>query len=132
MNKVNAETAAKMMQLIDRTTYQGRIIYLAIAFIQQTRLEFADIARLRVRDVYGLGIVRITLQVGFARDRIVALNGEARQIVADILKAQAAQGLQPYPWCSLFRTPSGRPFSQDELARLFWVYREAAEMTDAS
>jgi hypothetical protein len=45
---------------------------LANAFLQQTELGFGDIARLRIRDVYGLGI---TVQVGFAKERIVALNG---------------------------------------------------------
>ena len=99
MNKVTAETAAKMMELVDRSTYQGRITYLAIAFLQQTGLGFSELARLRVRDVYQLGVVRISVQVGFAGERIVRLNETARRIIADILKAQVCQGLQPYAWC---------------------------------
>jgi integrase len=132
MNKVTAETAAKMMALVDKTTYQGRITHLAIALLQQTGLGFAELSLLRIRDVYRLGIVRISVQVGFGDERIVPLNEKARGLVAAILKAQASQGLQPYPWCPLFRTPSGRPFSRDELASLFWLYREAAEMSDVS
>lgn len=132
MNKVTTETAAKMMDLVDRSTYQGRITYLAIAFLQQTGLGFSEIARLRVRDVYQLGVVRISVQVGFAGERIVRLNEPARRIVADIMKAQACQGLQPYAWCPLFRTPGGGHFGPDQLARLFWIYREAAEMTGTS
>lgn len=133
MNKVTAETAAKMMKLVDRSTYYGRITYLAFAFLQQTGLGFGDLARLRVRDVYQLGIVRISLQAGIGRDeRIVPLKDKARQTVAAILKAQACQGLQPYPWSPLMRTPGGRPFTPNELARLFWLYREAAENLDAS
>ena len=132
MNKVTTETAAKMMELVDKSTYQGRITYLAIAFLQQTGLGFSQIARLRVRDVYQLGVVRISVQVGFADERIVRVNETARRIVTDILKAQVCQGLQPYAWCPLFRTPSGGPFSRDQLARLFWLYREAAEMNGTS
>jgi integrase len=133
MNKVTAETAAKMMKLVDRSTYYGRITYLAFAFLQQTGLGFGDLARLRVRDVYQLGIVRISLQAGIGRDeRIVPLKDKARQTVAAILKAQACQGLQPFPWSPLMRTPGGRPFTPNELARLFWLYREAAENLDAS
>ena len=132
MNKVTAETAAKMMELVDRSTYQGRITYLAIAFLQQTGLGFREVARLRIRDVYQLGVVRIMVQVRFPNERIVPLDERARHPVADILKAQVCQGQQPYAWCPLFRTPSGGPFSRDQLARLFWIYREAAEMTDAS
>lgn len=133
MNKVTPETAAKMMALVDRSTYQGRIIYLAIAFLYQTRLGFSELARLRVRDVYQLGIVRITVQVGEGtRERIVPLNQAARRLVADILKAQAYQGLQPFAWCHLFRAPSGQPFDRDQLARVFWLYREAAERPNAS
>ena len=132
MNKITAETAAKMMELVDKTTYQGRITYLAIAFLQQTGLGFGEISQLRIRDVYQLGVVRISVQVGYAKQRVVPLNDSARQTVADIMKAQVGLGLQPYCWCHLFRMTSGRPFSRDELARLFWIYREAAEMSDAS
>lgn len=132
MNKVTAETAAKMMELVARTTYQGRITYLAIALLHQTGLGFAELSWLRILDVYQLGIVRISVQVGFGDERIVGLNEKARGLVAAILKAQVSQGLQPYPWCPLFRAPSGRPFSRDELASLFWLYREVAEMSEVS
>lgn len=133
MNKVTTETAAKMMMLVNRPTYQGRITYLAIAFLSQTGLAFGELARLKVRDVYQLGIVRISLQAGIgSRERIVPLSNDARQTVAAILKAQACQGLQPYPWCPLLRTPCGWPFSPDQLARLLWLYREATESPDVS
>ena len=133
MNKVTAETAAKMMKLVDRSTYYGRITYLAIAFLQRTGLGFGDLACLRVRDVYQLGIVRISLQAGVGSgERIVPLSDRARHTVAAILKAQACQGLQPFPWSPLLRTPGGRAFTPHELARLFWLYREAAENLDAS
>jgi integrase len=133
MNKVTAETAAQMMKLVDRSTYYGRITYLAIAFLQQTGLGFGDLARLRVRDVYRLGIVRISLQAGASGgERITSLSDKARQTVAAILNAQACQGLQPFPWSPLLRTPGGRAFTPDELARLFWLYREAADNLDAS
>jgi integrase len=133
MNKITAETAAKMMTLVDRSTYQGRITYLAIAFLSQTGLGLGELARLKVRDVYQLGIVRISLQAGIGSlERIVPLSNDARQTVAAILKAQACQGLQPYPWSPLIRTPGGWPFSPDQLARLLWLYREAAERPGAS
>lgn len=133
MNKVTTETAAKMMMLVDRSTYQGRITHLAIAFLAQTGLSFGELARLKVRDVYQLGVVRISLKASNgSRERIVPLSNDARQTVAAILKAQACQGLQPYPWSPLFRTPSGWPFSPDQLARLFWLYREATESPDVS
>ena len=121
------------MELVDKTTYQGRITYLVIAFLQQTGLGFRDIAHLRIRDVYQLGIVRISVQVGYGGyQRILPLNEKARNIVADILKAQACYGLQPFTWCHLFRMPSGRPFDPHQLAALFWLYLEAAQRLDAS
>ena len=130
-NELTPESAAKMMTLVDRSTYYGRITYLAIAFLHQTGLSFRELARLRVRDVYRLGIVRISLQAGAgSAERVVPLSDKARQTVAAILKAQACQGLQPFPWSPLLRTPGGRPFTPDELARLFWLYREAAENLD--
>lgn len=132
MNKVTAETAAKMMELVDRTTYQGRVIYLAIAFLQQTGLGLEEVTRLRVRDVYQLGVVRISMQAGSGtKERTVPLSDGARQTVSELLKAQVRQGLQPYPWCYLFRAPSGRPITAYQLASLFWLYREAAELRDA-
>lgn len=133
MNKITAEMAARMMMLIDRSTYHGRITYLAIAFLNQTGLSFSEIARLKVRDVYQLGVARISLQaVSGSRERIVPLNDQARQTVAAILKAQACQGLQPFAWSPLLRTPGGRPFTPGELAGLFWLYREAVERPDTS
>lgn len=133
MNEITSETAAKMMTLVDRSTYQGRITYLAIALLSQTGLGFRELARLKVRDVYQLGVVRISLQVGISScERIVPLSNDARQTVAAIIKAQACQGLQPYPWSPLIRTPGGWPFSPDQLARLFWLYREATDGHDVS
>ena len=132
MNKVTPETAAKMMEIADRTTYHGRIAYLAIAFLQETGLGFSDLSRLRIRDVYQLGVVRISLQVDPDNERVMPLSDQARQMVVSILKAQGDQGLQTFPWSHLFRMPSGRPFGREELAKLFWFYREAAEMNQAS
>ena len=51
MNKPNQQTATKMLQLVDLSTYQGRITYLAIAFLCQTGATFAEAARLTIGDV---------------------------------------------------------------------------------
>lgn len=128
MSKITGEVAARMLEVVDRTTNQGRITYLAIAFMFETRLAFSEAVRLTVQDVYRLGIVRKSFQVGHGpREKTVLLTETARETVAKILTTQHNQGLPPFPWAPLLRTPAGVAFTGDQLARLFWIYREAAE-----
>jgi hypothetical protein len=55
MNKLNQQTATKMLQLVDLSTYEGRITYLAILFLCQTGATFAEASRLTIGDVYSFG-----------------------------------------------------------------------------
>jgi len=55
MPKVTTETAQKMLQLINVTTYQGKLTYLMIGFLYQTRAGFSEIVSLTIGDVYRHG-----------------------------------------------------------------------------
>jgi hypothetical protein len=129
MNKPNQQTANKMLQLVDLSTYQGRITYLAISFLCQTGATFAEAARLTIGDVYSFGRpkkwVRIPAETPLSCSMLV--SPAARKTIKLVLEVQVQHGLVPYPAASLFRMPSGKPFTSDQLASIFAMYRQAAE-----
>ena len=129
MNKPNQQTATKMLQLVDLSTYQGRITYLAISFLCQTGATFAEAARLTVGDVYSYGRpkkwVRTPADTPLSCTMLV--SPAARKTVKLVLEVQSQHGRVPYRSGPLFPTPAGKPFTADQLASLFQLYREAAE-----
>ena len=129
MNKPNQQNAIKMLQLVDLSTYQGRITYLAIAFLSQTGATFAEVARLTIGDVCALGRpkkwIRIAANTPLSCTMLV--GPAARKTVKLALEVQTQHGLLPYPAAPLFRTPSGKAFTADQLASIFAMYRQAAE-----
>lgn len=129
MNKPNQQTATKMLQLVDLSSYQGRITYLAISFLCQTGAKFAEAARLTVGDVYSFGRpkkwVRIPAEMPHPCTMLV--SPAARKTIKLVLEVQGQQGLAPRPAASLFRTASCKPFTADQLASIFAMYRQAAE-----
>lgn len=128
MEKPAAETATKMLELIDLTTYQGRITYLAISFLCQTGATFGEAARLRVGDVYANGRPRKWVRLRWQVPQCtMLLRSAARKTVKLALEVQAEQGLTPDYSAPLFRTPGGKAFTAEQLASLFWMYRQAAE-----
>ena len=128
MKNLDAETAAKMLNLIDLTTYQGRITYLAISFLCQTGATIGETVRLKVGDVYAHGQpkkwVRLRAQMPQCS---MLLRPAARKLVKLALEVQAQQGLLPHFAAPLFCTPGGKAFTAEQLASLFWMYREAAD-----
>lgn len=129
MNKPNQQTATKMLQLVNLSTYQGRITYLAISFLCQTGATFAEAARLTIGDVYSYGRpkkwVRIPADTPLSCTMLV--GPAARKTVKLVLEVQAQHGLIPYRSAPLFPTPTGKPFTPDDLASIFAMYRQAAE-----
>ena len=129
MNKPNQQTATKMLQLVDLSTYQGRITYLAISFLCQTGATFAEAARLTIGDVYSYGRpkkwVRIPADTPLSCTMLV--GPAARKTIKLVLEVQAQHGLVQYRSTPLFPTPTGKPFTADQLATLFQLYLEAAE-----
>ncbi len=129
MNKPNQQTATKMLQLVDLSTYQGRITYLAIAFLCQTGATFSEVARLTIGDVYSYGRpmkwVRIPSDTPLSCTMLV--SPAARKTVKLALEVQGQHGLIPYRTAPLFPTPSGNAFTADQLASIFAMYRQAAE-----
>ena len=130
MTKPNQQTATKMLQLVDLSTYQGRITYLAISFLCQTGATFAEAARLTIGDVYSYGRpkkwVRIPADTPLSCTMLV--GPAARKTIKLVLEVQAQHGLVPYRSAPLFPTPTGKSFTADQLASLFQLYREAAEI----
>jgi integrase len=128
MKNLDAETAAKMLKLIDLTTYQGRITYLAISFLCQTGATIGETARLKVGDVYAHGQTRKWVRLRTQMPQCTMLLRPAtRKLVKLALDVQAQQGLLPHHAAPLFCTPWGKAFTTEQLASLFWIYREAAE-----
>lgn len=129
MNKPNQQTATKMLQLVDLSTYQGRITYLAISFLCQTGATFAEAARLTIGDVYSYGRpkkwVRIPADTPLSCTMLV--SPAARKTIKLVLEVQGQHGLIPYSWAPLFATPTGNPFTPDQLASIFAMYCQAAE-----
>ena len=128
MNKPNAETAAKMLRLVNLSTYQGRITYLAISFLCQTGATFGETARLKVGDVYANGKTKKWIRLRHQVPQCTMLvRPAAQKTVRLALEVQAQAGLPPDAAAPLFRTPGGRAFTAEQLASLFHLYREAAE-----
>ena len=127
MKKLTAEEAARMLSLIDLTTYQGRITYLALSFLCQTGATVGEKVRLKVADVCFQGRpkkwVRLSEQMPQCT---VLLRPAARKTVKLALEVQAQQGLSAHCWAPLFPTPSGNAFTVEQLGSLAWMYREAA------
>ena len=61
-----------------------------------------------------------------ARSR-TSFSPAARKTIKLVLEVQGQHGLAPYPGAPLFRMPSGKPFTSDQLASIFAMYRQAAE-----
>jgi hypothetical protein len=129
MNKPNQQTAIKMLQLVDLSTYQGRITYLAIAFLSQTGATFAEVARLTVSDVYAFGRPKkwVRIKADTALSCTMLVGPTAQKTVKLALEVQSQHGLVPYPAAPLFRTPSGKAFTAKQLASIFAMYRQAAK-----
>ncbi len=128
LEPVRRETAAKMLKIVNVTSYQGKITYLAIAFLYHTRAGFSEIAPLTIGDVYRCDGVKKSVQLGTeARSRTLILNDKAQKLIVTILEVQAAHGLSPIATAPLFRTTMGKAFTVEQLASLFWLYQEAAE-----
>ena len=128
MKKPTAETAEKMLKLIDLTTYQGRITYLAISFLCQTGVTIGEAVRLKVGDVYAHGQAKKWVRLRAQMPQCtMLLRPVARKTVKLALEVQAQHGLLPHHAAPLFRTPGGKAFTTEQLASLFWMYREAAE-----
>ena len=129
MNKPNPQTANTMLQLVDLSTYQGRITYLAISFLCQTGATFAETARLTIGDVYSFGRpkkwVRVPTDTPLSCTMLV--SPAARKTIKLVLEVQGQHGLATYPAAPLFRMPSGKPFTSDQIASIFAMYRQAAE-----
>jgi integrase len=128
MKKPTAELTTKMLSLIDLTTYQGRITYLAISFLCQTGATVGETARLKVGDVYSHGRpkkwVRLRAQMPQCT---MLLRPAAQKTVKLALEVQAHQGLLPHYAAPLFPTPGGKAFTEEQMGSLFWMYQEAAE-----
>jgi site-specific recombinase XerD len=129
MPKVTTETAQKMLQLIKVTTYQGKLTYLMIGFLYQTRTGFSEIVSLTVGDVYRNGRAKKTMIVGEGpRQRTQILDDQARKIIDDLVVLQVQRGHRPSSDAPIFRKPhSGKAFTAEQMASIFWLYQEAAE-----
>lgn len=128
MPKATLETAKKMLQLINVTTYQGKATYLMVAFLYQTRTGFSEIASLTIGDVYRHGRAKKAVPIGEgSRQRTQILDDQARKIIDGLVVLQVQQGHRPSADAPLFRTPSGKAFTAEQLAALFWIYQEAVE-----
>ena len=128
MPKITAVTAQKMLQLINVTTYQGKLTYLMIGFLYQTRAGFSEIVPLTIGDVYRHGRTKKVMAIGEGlRQRTQILDDQARNIIDDLVVLQVQRGHRPSADAPLFRTPSGKAFTAEQLASIFWLYQEAAE-----
>ena len=128
MTKVTTETAKKMLQLVNIKTDQGKLTWLMIAFLHDTRASFIEIASLRVADVYRHGAARKSVTLGEGpRQRTVILGPRLRDVVTALvlLPAQSLQIMSDSP---LFRFSSGYELTAEQMASLFWLYQEAAEI----
>ena len=128
MSKVTTETAKKMLQLVNIKTDQGKLTWLMIAFLHDTRASFIEIASLRVADVYRHGAARKSVTLGEGpRQRTVILGPRLRDVVTALvlLPAQSLQIMSDSP---LFRFSSGYELTAEQMASLFWLYQEAAEI----
>ena len=129
MNKASKATAEKMLQIVRVKDFQGKMTYLIFAFLYHTRAGFSEIAPLKVGDVYKFGRVNKSVVLGEGpRKRTLLLNESTHILIKSALEVQFAHGLQPTAEAPLFRLTSGKAFTADQLARLFWFYREAAEL----
>ena len=127
MSKATTETAKKMLQLIDLTTDHGKLTWLMIAFLHDTRASFHECASLRISDVYRYGTARKSVTLGQGlRQRTVILGPRMRDVVKALvlLPAPTVPVNQNQP---LFRLSNGRKLTAYQMASLFWLYQEAAE-----
>ena len=133
MHKATTETARKMLQLVRLDTNHGKLTWLMIAFLHNTRASFIEIASLRIGDVYRHGAPRQSVTLGEGqRQRTVILGPKMRQVVEALVLLPIGQGHRHDPDLPLFRLRSGHPFEADQMASIFWLYQEAAEGQDKS
>ncbi len=128
MHKATTKTTRKMLQIVNVNTYQGKLTYLMISFLYQTQTGFDEIVSLAIGDVYHHGRVKKAMIVGEGTERRThLLDVRTRQIIGGLVELQAHHGLKPTAEAPLFRTPSGKAFTAEQLASIFWLYQEAAE-----
>lgn len=117
-----------MLQLVPLDNDQGKLTWLMIAFLHQTRARFSEVSSLTVGDVYhGRAKKSVVLGSGPLR-RTQILDDKTRQLIDGLVLLQLKQGHQLNPESPLFRLPStGRAWKPEEMSVIFWLYREAAE-----
>ena len=125
MTPATTETAKKMLKLVNVTTDQGKLTWLMIAFLHDTKASFIEIASLRVGDVYRHGAARKSVTLGEGpRQRTVILGPRLRDVVKALVLLPAVPVDQDQP---LFRFSNGQKLTAYQMASLFWLYQEAAE-----
>ena len=128
MTPATTETAKKMLKLVNVTTDQGKLTWLMITFLHDTRASFQEVASLRVGDVYRHGIPRKSVTLGEGQRRRTVILGPRLRDVVTALVLLPAQSLQITPDSPLFRFSNGRTLTAEQMASLFWLYQEAAEI----
>ena len=128
MSKVTTQTAQKMLKIVNTSNEQGKLIWLMIAFLHDTRASFQEIALLRVGDVYRNGAARKSVTLGEGQRRRSFILGHRLQDVVKALVLLPAQSLQITSDSPLFRFSNGYELTAEEMAKLFWLYQEAAEI----
>lgn len=78
------------------TTYQGKLTYLMIGFLYQTRTGFSEIVSLTIGNVYRNGRAKKTMIIGeVPRQRTQILDDQASKIINDLVVLQVQRGHQP-------------------------------------
>lgn len=128
MHKISSETAARMLELIKTDTYQGKIAFLLFGFMLKTDASPNEAAMATFDDVHKSGQVRKAITLGKeARRRSLIVDDGLRKTVEALWLMQVHQGLAPGTQSPLFRARSGKAFTAEELARMLWLYQEAAD-----
>lgn len=131
MHKINSETAARMLELIRTSTYQGKVTFLLFGFMLKTDASPNEAARATFDDVYKNGQPRkaITLGEG-ARRRSLLVDEGLRKTIEALWLVQVHQGFVPSVQSPLFRAWSGRAFTAEELASVLWLYQSCRSLKD--
>ena len=89
-------TAVKMLQLINVTIYQGKLTYLMIGFLYQTRTGFSEIVSLTIGDVYRHGCAKKAVSIGQGpRQRTQILDEHARKTIDDLIGSRGELQTRP-------------------------------------
>lgn len=100
-----------------------------ISFLCQTGATFTEASRLTIGDVYSYGRPKkwVRMPAATPLSCTMLVSPAARKTIRLVLEVRSQQGLVPYQSAPLFATPTGTPFTADQLASLFWMYRQAAD-----